>query len=241
MVVPAVVPVCAKKLTEIVPLVLTDEGLKFACTPEGRPLALTETLPVRPPTYPMVRVLDTLVPGGTVTDVGEAEMVKFGSAVTFRVSVPEAVVEPLVPVTVTVAAPTVAEFEAVKVRVLPDEPVTDVGLKVAVTPEGRPVTLSAIVPLKPLMELTVTLLVALVPCSTVAPAADIVNPGAVLAGTAGNAFWTSIVNSETQKVPADGEFGNASVGMLLANALSWAGSQLGSPAVDVTPLYTLPG
>jgi len=235
-VVPAAVPVCAKKLTETVPLLLTEEGLKFACTPEGKLLALTDTLPVSPPTYPMVIVLDTLVPGGTVTAAGEAEMVKFGSAVTFRVSVVDAVVEPLVPVTVTVAAPTVAVFEAVKVRVLPEEPVTVVGLNVAVTPEGSPLTLNVTTPLKPLIELTVTLLAALVPCSTVTPDAVMLKPGVVLAGTAGNAFCTSMVNSAIQKVPAEGEFANASVGILLANALSWEGSQLGSPPVEVTPL-----
>lgn len=184
----------------------------------------------------MLIVLDTLVPGGTVTDVGEAEMVKFGSAVTLRVSVVDAVVEPLVPVTVTVAAPTVAVFEAVNVSVLPDEPVTEVGLKTAVTPAGSPLTLSAITPLKPLIELTVTLLAALAPCSTVAPEAVMLNPGAVLEGTTGNAFWTSMVNSAVQKVPAEGEFGNASVGILLASALSCAGSQFGSPVVEVTPL-----
>ena len=29
---------------------MSDEGEKLAWTPEGRPLALRETLPVRPPT-----------------------------------------------------------------------------------------------------------------------------------------------------------------------------------------------
>lgn len=215
---------------------MTEDGLKFACIPGGNPLALTDTLPVSPPTYPIVIVLETLVPGGTVTDVGEAEIVKFGSAVTVRVSVVDAVVEPLVPVTVTVAAPTVAVFEAVNVSVLPDEPVTEVGLKTAVTPAGSPLTLSAITPLKPLIELTVTLLAVLVPCSTVAPEAVMLNPGAVLEGTTGNAFWTSMVNSVIQKVPAEGELGKASVGILLASALSCAGSQFGSPVVEVTPL-----
>jgi hypothetical protein len=222
LVVPAAVPVWAKKLTETVPLLLTDEGLKFACTPEGKPLALTATLPVSPPTYPMVMVLDTLVPGGT--------------AVTFRLRVVDEVVEPLVPVTVTVAAPTVAVFDAVKVSVLPEEPVTVVGLNVAVTPEGSPLTLNVTTPLKPLIELTVTLLAALVPCSTVTPEAVMLNPGVVLAGTAGNAFCTSMVNSAIQKVPAEGEFANASVGMLFASALSCEGSQFGSPVVEVTPL-----
>ena len=186
-------------------------------------------------------VLETLVPGGTVTAVGEAEMVKFGSAVTFSVNVVLAVVEPLVPVMVTVAVPTVAVLDAVNVRVLPADPVTEVGLKLAVTPDGSPLALNATVPLKPLIELTVTLVEALVPCSTVTPDAEMEKPGAVLDGTAGNAFCTSMVNSAIQNVPAFGEFANASVGMLLASALSCAGSQFGSPVVDVTPLYTLPG
>ena len=66
---------------------------------------------------------------------------KFGSAVTFRVNVVVAVVAPLDAVIVTVAAPTVAVFVATKVRVEPAEPVTVAGLKVAVTPAGRPLTL----------------------------------------------------------------------------------------------------
>lgn len=204
-------------------------------------LALTDTLPVSPPTKPMLIVLDTLVPGGTVTALGEAEMVKFGSAVTVSVSVVEAVVEPLVPVMVTVAAPTVAVFDAVKVRVLPADPLTDAGLNEAVTPVGRPLALRATVPVKPLMALTVTLADALVPCSTVTPEDEIENPGAVVAGTAGKEFCISIVNSEIQNVPARGEFGKASVSMLFAKALSCEGSQLGSPVVEVTPLNTLPG
>jgi hypothetical protein len=191
-VVPAGVPVCAKKLTETVPLVLTDEGLKLACTPVGRPLALTATLPVSPPTYPIVIVLFTLVPGGTVTAVGEAEIVKFGSAVTFNVRVVVAVVEPLVPLIDTAAGPTVAVLDAVKVRVLPAEPVTVAGLKLAVTPEGRPLTVNATGVLKP-TSLTVTLVAALVPCSTLTPEAEMKIPEP--AGIAGNAFCTSIVNS----------------------------------------------
>lgn len=49
-VVPAGVPVCAKKLTVTVPVLLTEDGLKLALTPFGTLLADTETLPVRPPT-----------------------------------------------------------------------------------------------------------------------------------------------------------------------------------------------
>lgn len=236
MVVPAGVLGCELKFTMLVPLALSDEGAKFALTPDGRLLALSDTLPVSPPTKPMVIVLVGFDPDGNEIAAGEAEMVKFGSAVTLRVRAVVSVVDPLVPVIVTVTLPTVAVLEAVNVSVLPAEPVTVAGLKLAVTPEGRLLTLSTIAPLKPLMELTVTLLAALVPCSTVTPEAAMLKPGAVEAGTAGNAFCTSISNSAAQNVPADGELARASVGMLLARALSCDGSQFGSPVVEVTPL-----
>ena len=63
---------------------------------------------------------------------------------------------PLVPVTVTVADPVVAVVEAVKVRVL--VPVVDAGLKLAVTPAGKPLAARATVPLKPFSGLTVMVL-----------------------------------------------------------------------------------
>jgi hypothetical protein len=44
------VPDCTKKLTLTEPLLLTEEGEKLALTPAGRLLALTDTLPVNPPT-----------------------------------------------------------------------------------------------------------------------------------------------------------------------------------------------
>ena len=48
--VPAGVLACDVKFTVTVPLALSDDGEKLAWTPEGRPLALSETLPVRLPT-----------------------------------------------------------------------------------------------------------------------------------------------------------------------------------------------
>jgi hypothetical protein len=48
--VPAGVPDWTKKLTLTVPVPLTELGEKLACTPEGRLLALSATLPVSPPT-----------------------------------------------------------------------------------------------------------------------------------------------------------------------------------------------
>jgi len=128
-----------RSLQRWVPLVLTDEGLKLTLTPEGTLLAATATLPVSPPTNPTVMVLVTVEPLATETAAGAARNVKLGSAVTVSVSVAVSVVEPLVPVTVTVAAPTVAVSVAVSVSVLPDEPVTEDGLKRAVS-AGRQAT-----------------------------------------------------------------------------------------------------
>ena len=54
------------------------------------------------------------------------------------------------------------------VMVLPSEPVTDAGLKLAVTPAGRPVTLNSIALLKP----PVTLTVAVAPCSRLTAEAE---------------------------------------------------------------------
>lgn len=240
-VVPAGVLVCALKFTTLVPLALREEGAKLALTPDGKALALSDTLPVSPPTKVMVIVLVGFDPGGNEIAAGDTEMVKFGSAVTVRVSGAVSVVEPLVPVTVTVATPTVAVAAAVNVSVLPADPVTVAGLKLAVTPAGNPLALRVTALLKPLMAETVTLLAAVVPCMTVVPEAETVKPGAVEGGIGGNAFCTSIANSVTQNVPAEGELGIAPVAMLFARALSCAGSQLGSPVVEVTPLYTLPG
>ena len=151
-------------------------------------VALIDTLPVSPPTNPIETVAEALVPAGTVSAKGEAEMVKLGSAVTFNVRVVVSVIVLLVPVIVTVAGPTVAVFVAVKVSVVPAEPVTEVGLKLAVTPAGSPLTERATVPLKPLIAETVTLWVTEVPCSTETPPAAMLKPGAVLAGTTGKAF-----------------------------------------------------
>ena len=55
--------------------------------------------------------------------------------------------------------------ETVKVSVLPAEPVTEAGEKLAVTPVGRPLILNATEPLKVPNSLTVTPLVPVFPCT----------------------------------------------------------------------------
>jgi L-lactate permease len=105
--------------------------------------------------------------------VGEALTVKVGVAVEFtvRLMVVLAVVEPEVPVMVTVAVPVVAVEEAVSVRVdvtLPSEAgVTGLGEKEAVTPEGRPLALSVVEESKPFSLVMVMVLVPLLPWVTV--------------------------------------------------------------------------
>ena len=76
-------------------------------------------------------------------------------------------VEPEVPVIVTVAAPTVALAEAVSVRVEVALPfaagVTGLVENAAVTPEGRPEALNVVAELKPPVLVTVIVLVPLAP------------------------------------------------------------------------------
>ena len=71
-------------------------------------------------------------------------------------------IPPPVPVTVTVVAPAAAALEAVKVSVL--VPVaSEVGLKLAVTPLGKPLTLNATLLVNPPLGVRVTVLVAVPP------------------------------------------------------------------------------
>ena len=72
---------------------------------------------------------------------------------------------PDVPVMVTVEVPVAAVALAVNVRTL--EPVVGFAPKVAVTPEGRADVDSVTLPLKPLVGLTVIVLVPLLPCAMV--------------------------------------------------------------------------
>lgn len=85
-------------------------------------------------------------------------------------------VEPEVPVIVTVAAPTVALEEAVSVSVEVALPfaggVTGLVENVAVTPLGRPEALSVVAELKPPVLVTVIVLVPLLPWVTVSEAGE---------------------------------------------------------------------
>ncbi len=99
----------------------------------------------------MVIVDEPLLPCTTETEVGEAEIVKLGAAVTVSETVVVCVTPPPVPVTVMVWVP-VAAVEATEIFMVevPDPgDATDVGLKVTVTPFGWPDALNAIDELNP--------------------------------------------------------------------------------------------
>jgi hypothetical protein len=117
----------------------------------------------------MVTVLVPLPPCVTATDDGEAPMVKFGCAAVLTVNaiVAVCVVEPEVPVMVTVAAPVVALAEAVSVNVEVTLPfaggVTGLEENAAVTPLGSPDALSVVAALNPFKLVIVMVLVPLPP------------------------------------------------------------------------------
>ena len=135
-----------------------------AVTPLGRPLALNVVAELNPPVLVMVIVLVPLAPCVTVTEAGDAEMVKFGVVDEFTVNarVVVAVRLPEVPVIVTVADPVVAVLLAVSVSTL--VPVVGFVPNAAVTPLGRPEALRVTLPVNPPTSLTVMVLVPLPPC-----------------------------------------------------------------------------
>jgi hypothetical protein len=71
---------------------------------------------------------------------------------------------PEVPVIVTVARPRVAVLAAERVKTL--VPVVLAGLNDAVTPAGKPLALRATEPLKPLLPVTVIVLLPVAPATT---------------------------------------------------------------------------
>lgn len=100
---------------------------------------------------------------------GDAEMVKSGAATT-RVTVVECTRPPLVPVMVSVKLP-----DGVVVLVLTDivdepEPVTEVGLKLALAPAGNPLTLKVTLLANPPEPVTVAVYDVFPPAVTVAEA-----------------------------------------------------------------------
>lgn len=134
-----------------VPDPVTEVGLKVVVTRAPCPVAVRLTVPVNPFTAPMVTVVEPLAPRRTVMLAGESEMVKFGAGagLTVRLTVVECDKLPLAPVTVKVNVPVVVLVLVVIDKVLEPDPVTEVGLKLALAPLGNPLTLKPTAPANP--------------------------------------------------------------------------------------------
>jgi hypothetical protein len=152
----------ADRVSVLAPVVLL--GLKDAVTPRGRPEADKLTLPEKPFCGVTVMVDVTWAPRARLKEPGEAESAKSGGGVTVRETVVICDKLPDVPVMVTVTVPRTAVPLAVRVSVL--VAVVLPGLKVAVTPLGRPEAERLTPLLKPFSGLTVIALVPFVPWVT---------------------------------------------------------------------------
>jgi hypothetical protein len=116
-------------------------GLKLAVTPEGRPLADNATALLNPPAATLVIAEVPELPAFTLSDAGLAESAKLAVVplVIVRLMAAVSVKPPPAPVMVTVEAPMLALLLAVRVSVdEPEPPEMLVGLKLAVTPDGKP-------------------------------------------------------------------------------------------------------
>lgn len=151
-------------------VVVALAGLKAAVTPLGNPEMVRLTAPVKPLTGVTVMVLVPDVPCVMLRLAGAAASVTAGAPFTVRLTVTEVDALPNVPVTVTVAVPTVAVDAAVKVTVLVVAVLA--GLNEAVTPLGSPDAVRVTLPLNPLLGVTVMVSVPLAPAVTLSMAAE---------------------------------------------------------------------
>ena len=143
------VPVVAVPLAVSVSVlvVVAEVGLNAAVTPLGKPDADKLTLPLKPFTGLTVTVSVPLAPCVILTLFVDADRLKSGAAFTVRLTVVVCVRLPDALVIVTVLVPVAAALLAVNVREL--VLVVEVGVKVAVTPLGKPDAVRATLPVKP--------------------------------------------------------------------------------------------
>src|SRR5262245_28334712 len=160
---PSVAVLEAARVKMLLPPVV-EGGVKVAVTPAGNPLAVSATRLVNRPLRVTETVLVTLALRLTVTlgaaaDSGKSGVTALLYATLFR---SERVRPPPLPVTVTLAAPGVAVLEAARVKMLLP-PVVEGGVKVAVTPAGNPLAVSATLLVNPPVRVIVIVLVPLAP------------------------------------------------------------------------------
>lgn len=165
LVAPVAAVVLAENVTVELPLpgAAIEAGLKLAVTPDGSPDADNDTAELNPSFTAIDTVLLPELPCTTATLPGEALMVKSGAVVAFTVSgtVSVCVIPAPLAVTVTFVVPVAAVLFAVNVSVELPVPgaAIEVGLKLAVTPDGRPVAVNEIAELKPPIAVVLMLVV----------------------------------------------------------------------------------
>jgi len=160
---PVVAALLAVSLNTLLPVVGFVPNV--AVTPLGRPEAARVTLPVNPPTSVTLIVSVALLPFFTDRLAADGTSAKPAVGLTVSAMVVVWVKEPLVAVTVTVTAPAVAVLDAASVSTLlvPDVVVV-AGLKLAVTPLGKPLAVNETASAKPLRGVIVMALVRVVAC-----------------------------------------------------------------------------
>jgi hypothetical protein len=130
-------------------------GENEAEAPEGRPAAESVTGSVKPYSGETLTVYVAVAPGSTENELGEADKVKSGPE-TFKVTDAEFVIEPAVPVIVTVELPVGVPDAVVTVIVELPDVVIEAGEKEAVAPDGKPLALKVTAPVNPLTAATFT-------------------------------------------------------------------------------------
>lgn len=152
------------------------EGLTV--TPVGRPESATATEPVNPLTAAAARLTDwPAAPAVSVRDVGLALKVKsavVAAAETVSATAADWLREPDFPVMVTVELPADAEDAAVNVTFCATPGVRESEAGLAVTPVGRPLTVTATVALKPLVAAASTVKLSSAPAARVSVVTDAV-------------------------------------------------------------------
>lgn len=117
------------------------------------------------------------LPLATLSDVGDAVMVKLGAGVvTINVTVTVSVVPPEVPVTLMLYLPTAVDEPTAIVMVEVPAPVIEVGLKVTVTPIGWPVADKEMAESKPFVTVLVIVAVPEFPAVTETEGDEAVSP-----------------------------------------------------------------
>ncbi len=152
-------------------LLVVEAGLNDAVTPLGNPEADKETVPVNPFCGVTLMVLPPEPPCVTVTLEGAADKVKLGAGLTVKLRVVVFVSVPEMPVIVTTTVPVAAVLPAVRLSELVVAVVA--GLKVAVTPDGKPDADKLTLPVNPFCGVTVMVLgLPVAPCMSVKLAGD---------------------------------------------------------------------